>query len=85
MLSSPNTQAGFKYWLVLCIVFEVTLGLLYSEPALRPLNPGFGFVAASLTMSQKVEATVSKVRCRKSAFSVPGCDKPAVAALALAQ
>lgn len=56
-------QAGFKYWLVLCIVLEVTLGLLYSLPVLRPLNPGFGIVAAALTMSQKVEATVSKVRC----------------------
>jgi len=54
-------QAGFKYWLVLCIVFEVTLVVLYALPLTRPLNPSFGFVAASLTMSERVEATVSKV------------------------
>jgi hypothetical protein len=46
---------------VLCIVFEVTLAVLYCSPVIRPLNPSFGFVAASLTMSEKVEATVSKV------------------------
>lgn len=55
-------QAAFKYWLVLVIVFEVTLVIMYAEPAIRPLNPAFGFVAASLAMSEKVEATVSKVR-----------------------
>lgn len=55
-------QAGFKYWLVLCIVFEVLLVVLYAVPVVRPLNPAFGFVAASLSMSERVEATVSKVR-----------------------
>lgn len=34
---------------------------MFAQPVLRPLNPSFGFVAASLTMSEKVEATVSKV------------------------
>jgi hypothetical protein len=54
-------QAAFKYWLVLVTVFEVTLMVMYSQPVMRPLNPAFGFVAASLAMSEKVEATVSKV------------------------
>lgn len=56
-----NVQAAFKYWLVLVLVFEVTLMVMYSQPVMRPLNPAFGFVAASLAMSEKVEATVSKV------------------------
>lgn len=60
MLASPVTQAACKYWLVLVIVLEVTLVSMHAQPVLRPLNPSFGFVAASLTISQKVEATVSK-------------------------
>lgn len=65
-------QAGFKYWLVLAVLFEVTLLVLYAVPAIRPLGPAFGFVAASLSMSEKVEATVSKVRYF-SGVGVAGC------------
>lgn len=44
---------------------------MFAQPVLRPLNPSFGFVAASLTMSEKVEATVSKV-CRHCIETRPG-------------
>jgi hypothetical protein len=57
---------------VLVIVFEVTLAVLYSWPVTRPLNPSFGFVAASLTMSDKVEATVSKVGVLRGPWVLSG-------------
>jgi hypothetical protein len=55
-------QAGAKYWLVLSLMLCATLLSLHYDPALISLNPAFGFVAASLAMSERVEATVSKVR-----------------------
>jgi hypothetical protein len=64
-LAQPVFQAGAKYWLVLSMMLVATLLSLHYDPALVSLNPAFGYVAASLAMSERVEATVSKVR--------PGC------------
>jgi hypothetical protein len=38
------------------------LGMHFAPHLLAPLTPAFGYVAASLAMSERVEATVSKVR-----------------------
>jgi hypothetical protein len=64
MLAKPTFQAGAKYWLVLSLMLCATLASLHFDPALVSLNPAFGFVAASLAMSERVEATVSKVSSR---------------------
>jgi hypothetical protein len=42
-------------------VLYCTLASLHFDPTLVSLNPAIGFVAASLAMSERVEATVSKV------------------------
>jgi hypothetical protein len=73
LISQPVFQAGAKYWLVLSLMLVATLLSLHYDPALVSLNPAFGYVAASLAMSERVEATVSKVKPAGCAmrFSVP--------------
>eukprot|EP00879_Flechtneria_rotunda_P012322 GHRR01012869.1.p1 GENE.GHRR01012869.1~~GHRR01012869.1.p1 ORF type:complete len:957 (+),score=306.37 GHRR01012869.1:270-3140(+) len=61
MLASPRFQAGCKYWLVLAVVFVATVLSLHFDAVIASLSPAFGFVAAALAMSERVEATVSKV------------------------
>lgn len=59
--AQPLFQAGCKYWLVLVLVYTATLLAMHFDTAIASLTPAFGYVAAVLTMSERVEATVSKV------------------------
>lgn len=55
-------QAGVKYWLALTVILVATVATMSAEPHAQALAPVFGYVVAALTMSERVEATVSKVR-----------------------
>lgn len=61
MMAQRTFQAAAKYWLVLSLVLVATLLTLHFDPYIATLNPAFGYVAASLAMAERVEATVSKV------------------------
>jgi hypothetical protein len=54
--------AGLKYWIVLAGVMVATLALLYSVPTSYRYAPNFGYSAAAVGMSDRVESTVHKVR-----------------------
>lgn len=61
LLPQPLFQAGVKYWTVLVVVYTATIIAMHYDSAIATLTPAFGYVAAVLTMSERVEATVSKV------------------------
>eukprot|EP00877_Chromochloris_zofingiensis_P010507 jgi/Chrzof1/570/Cz01g20240.t1 len=61
MLQGPMFQAGVKYWLALTVILVATVATMSAEPHAQALAPVFGYVVAALTMSERVEATVSKV------------------------
>ena len=53
--------AGLKYWGVATTALAATLALIAASPAAARLLPMYGFAAAALSMSEKVEATAVKV------------------------
>ncbi|KAF8059743.1 Heat shock 70 kDa protein [Scenedesmus sp. PABB004] len=56
-----RVQAGAKYWLVLTACLVATLASMHTSPPLVRVSPAFGYIAASLAMSERVEATLTKV------------------------
>jgi len=54
-------QAAVKYWFVLVVMLVGTLLLQYFVPASVQLGPSFGYTAAVVGMSDRVESTVFKV------------------------
>ncbi|WIA41085.1 hypothetical protein OEZ86_004716 [Tetradesmus obliquus] len=56
-------RAGLKYWLVLSCVMVATLALLHGVPTAYRYAPNFGYSAAAVGMSDRVESTVHKVIC----------------------
>jgi hypothetical protein len=54
-------RAGLKYWIVLSCVMVGTLLLLYGVPTSYRYAPNFGYSAAAVGMSDRVESTVHKV------------------------
>ncbi|KAG2427956.1 hypothetical protein HXX76_011943 [Chlamydomonas incerta] len=63
LLRSRVFQSGVKYWLALSTVLLLILGLSErpDTPEVRHFRPLFGFVVCALSMSERVEATVSRV------------------------
>lgn len=55
-------QAAIKYWGVLTVLLVGTLLLMYFRPILARYGPSFGFTAAAVAMSDRVESTIFKVR-----------------------
>ena len=53
--------AGIKYWGVATTALAATLALIAASPAAARLLPMYGFAAAALSTSEKVEATAVKV------------------------
>lgn len=60
-LCKRRVQAAIKYWSVLVLLFVGTLLLQYFVPVAGRLNPSFGYTAAAVGMSDRVESTVFKV------------------------
>lgn len=60
-LKSRRVQAGAKYWTVLTLMLVGTLLLQYFVPPSARYGPSFGYSAAAIGMSDRVEATVFKV------------------------
>ncbi|KAG2487722.1 hypothetical protein HYH03_013721 [Edaphochlamys debaryana] len=63
LLHSRVFQSGVKYWAALTTVLLLIIGLgqRSDTPEVRMYRPVFGYAAAVLSMSERVEATVSKV------------------------
>jgi hypothetical protein len=61
-LRSRRVQAGAKYWAVLMLMLVGILVLQYLHPRSIAMGPSFGYTAAAVGMSDRVEATVFKVR-----------------------
>lgn len=62
MVSGRNFVAGAKMWAVLSAALAATLVTLHLAPVLSgSLTPSFGYVAAVLSVSERAEATLSKV------------------------
>eukprot|EP00775_Hariotina_reticulata_P009285 gene9285-9450_t len=60
-LKGRRFQAGVKYWFVLSAVLVSILVLMYFVPESIRLAPNFGYSAAAVGMSDRVESTVYKV------------------------
>lgn len=60
-LKSRSVQAVLKYWSVLTLLMVGTLLLMYFMPIIGRFNPSFGFTAAAVGMSARVESTLFKV------------------------
>jgi hypothetical protein len=60
-LKNRRVQAVFKYWSVLTLLMVGTLLLMYFVPLIGRFNPSFGFTAAAVGMSDRVESTLFKV------------------------
>jgi hypothetical protein len=61
-LRNRRVQAAVKYWAVLVVVMVGTLLVMYFVPQSARWSPSFGYTAAAVGMSDRVESTVSKVR-----------------------
>lgn len=61
LMRSRQFQAGVKVWLSLSLTLVLILTLMTLVPDARKALPIFGYVAATLCMSEKAEATFSKV------------------------
>eukprot|EP00198_Chlamydomonas_reinhardtii_P010260 XP_001699597.1 predicted protein [Chlamydomonas reinhardtii] len=63
LLRSRVFQAGAKYWACLVTVLLLILGLSEQDDTrdVAVYRPMFGYIAAVLAMSERVEATISKV------------------------
>ncbi|KAG2487709.1 hypothetical protein HYH03_013708 [Edaphochlamys debaryana] len=63
LLRSRVFQSGVKYWAALTTILLLIIGLgeRPDTPEVHMYRPVYGFVAAVLSMSERVEATVSKV------------------------
>lgn len=61
LLRSRSLQAGIKYWLVLStlLVASVVVGAVH--PFIQGLGVSSAYLTACLSMSERVESTVSKV------------------------
>lgn len=61
-MHNRRVHACIKYWCVIVIMLVGTLLLQYFVPASVRLGPSFGYTAAVVGMSDRVESTVFKVR-----------------------
>lgn len=61
MVTGRNFIAGVKMWAVLSTVLVVTLVTMHHTGLAGSLTPLFGYVAAALCVSERAEATLSKV------------------------
>jgi len=62
LLRDRYFQAGLKYWATLSVVLAAVLAYLHAIPDAAHHSPITGFVGATLCLSERVEATASKVR-----------------------
>jgi hypothetical protein len=62
-LRNRRLHAAIKYWCVLVVMMVGTLLLQYFVPVSARLSPSFGYTAAVVGMSDRVESTVFKVSC----------------------
>jgi hypothetical protein len=91
MASGRAFVAGAKIWAVLSALLVASLAALHTAPEVRPQvgNLVQAYVAAVLAMSERAEATASKVGCQDTHRAVPswahsGC-RPRLAAPASRQ
>lgn len=59
--------AGVKYWFVCSTVLVAVLALQYYVPISYKYAPNFGYSAAAVGMSDRVESTIYKVRAHAPA------------------
>lgn len=60
-LRNRRVHAAIKYWCVLVLMMVGTLLLQYFVPVSTRFSPTFGYTAAVVGMSDRVESTVFKV------------------------
>lgn len=70
-LRNRRVQAAIKYWAVLVVMLVGTLMLEYFLPVAARLNPSFGYTAAAVGMSDRVESTVFKVGSNVQIVELP--------------
>jgi hypothetical protein len=63
LLRDRYFQAGLKYWATLSVTLAAVLAYLHAVPGAALHNPASGFLATALCLSERVEATASKVGC----------------------
>jgi hypothetical protein len=62
LLRDRYFQAGLKYWATLSVALAAVLAYLHLVPGASRHSPVNGFVGAALCLSERVEATASKVQ-----------------------